>query len=93
MGNLTPAQEYGATLGSMKRGMETMMRQILEGFKLGYSPESALTPEQLEQRRELKRERLYQMRINHERDLGRAFVRNEVRRVRRELGLDPNDLA
>lgn len=93
MAKLTPAQEYGATLGAMKRGFEEMARQILEGFKLGYSPPQKLTPEQMEVRVETRAKAAYQRRIEHERQVGLAFVRNEVRRVRRELGLDPNDLA
>lgn len=89
----TPVQEYGAFLGAWKRAMENFAKELMEGFRLGYSPSNRLTPEQQDARVEMRAQAAYKRRVEHERQVGLAFVRNEARRVRRELGLDPNDLA
>jgi hypothetical protein len=79
----TPAQEYGMVLGTLKKNIETMFRQIQEGFSIGYKPPSRLTPEELEARRE----RQYRAQIQYERGLGREYVTRRANEIRKELGL------
>ena len=76
------AYSYGRLLGSLRRGLEEMNKQIAAGFADAYNrkPLPERTAEELSELR-------YQQRIEAERKAGLRYVRARTDRLRRDLGL------
>lgn len=78
---------YGAFLAQLQHTLTKMMQEINRGFRETTAQLNSI-PITRAEAIELRLMTLYEERIARERRIGLAYVKREVNRVRRELGLD-----
>lgn len=83
----TPEYLFGLAWGRAARKFNDGMRRIVEGLQAGLAGEPMPDEFYSLEARERRSERAYRLRIEQERQIGRAFVKGVAARARKELGL------